>query len=158
MALVQGVEQAAESHPESAVCFLHLVLVVRPIDALAENMPEALLVTGAEGYLTQTANRVEKDHPGVSVSWEVVTGFDVANTLVSIAEGTKSVEGQHVVAHSRDVTGGAPLSHESGAYTLLVMATHGRTGIMRWLWGSITERVVATTELPLLLVRPNKPV
>jgi nucleotide-binding universal stress UspA family protein len=36
------------------------------------------------------------------------------------------------------------------------MATHGRTGIIHWVWGSITERVIHKSRLPVLLVRPAK--
>jgi hypothetical protein len=37
------------------------------------------------------------------------------------------------------------------------MATHGRTGIALWALGSVTERVVQSTQLPMLIVRaPEK--
>jgi hypothetical protein len=34
------------------------------------------------------------------------------------------------------------------------MATHGRTGFQHWVLGSVTERVLGTTRLPILIVRP----
>ncbi len=37
--------------------------------------------------------------------------------------------------------------------TLVSMATHGRSGLNRWLLGSVTEKVLRTTNSPLLLVR-----
>jgi nucleotide-binding universal stress UspA family protein len=37
--------------------------------------------------------------------------------------------------------------------TLVTMATHGRSGINRWLLGSVTEKVLRGTTNPLLLVR-----
>lgn len=37
--------------------------------------------------------------------------------------------------------------------TLLAMATHGRSGMSRWLLGSVAEKVLRTTTNPLLLVR-----
>ncbi len=44
---------------------------------------------------------------------------------------------------------------EGGAdYDLIAMATHGRTGLKRFLLGSITEQIFGTTTLPLLIVRP----
>ena len=154
VALVRGVELATRVPKGSIGCLLHLVLVVRPIDILVENMPEALVVPGAEGYLQRIAAGLEASHPGVAVSWEVVTGSDVAGTLVTIANGAKSANGQEAVVTSSE-GGGAPVPGESNEYTLLAMATHGRTGVMRWVWGSITERVVQKTELPVLLVRPQ---
>jgi nucleotide-binding universal stress UspA family protein len=37
--------------------------------------------------------------------------------------------------------------------TLIAMATHGRSGVTRWLLGSVTERVLRGTVNPLLVVR-----
>ena len=36
---------------------------------------------------------------------------------------------------------------------LVVMGTHGRTGLDRYLLGSVTERVVRTSDVPVLTVR-----
>ncbi|HUK40328.1 MAG TPA: universal stress protein [Candidatus Acidoferrales bacterium] len=40
--------------------------------------------------------------------------------------------------------------------TLIAMATHGRSGIDRWLLGSVVEKVVRGTTNPLLLVRAGE--
>ena len=37
---------------------------------------------------------------------------------------------------------------------LLAMATHGTSGIVRWAMGSVTDRVLHATKLPILVVRP----
>ena len=37
--------------------------------------------------------------------------------------------------------------------TLISMATHGRSGLDRWLMGSVTEKVLRSTTNPLLLIR-----
>ncbi len=42
------------------------------------------------------------------------------------------------------------------SYDLMAMATHGRSGLQRMLMGSVTEHVLGTTRLPLLIVRPHK--
>ena len=36
------------------------------------------------------------------------------------------------------------------------MATHGRSGLQRWLLGSVAEKVLRATENPLLLVRASE--
>lgn len=64
---------------------------------------------------------------------------DVADTLIRVAE----------------------LGEETGTYEvqgcdLIAMATHGRGGLQRWMLGSITERVLDGTNLPLLIVRPQE--
>jgi nucleotide-binding universal stress UspA family protein len=40
---------------------------------------------------------------------------------------------------------------------LIVMSTHGRSGAVRWILGSVAEKVLHSTHIPLLLVRPGKP-
>ncbi|MFC1963842.1 universal stress protein [Chloroflexota bacterium] len=43
-----------------------------------------------------------------------------------------------------------------GAFKLIIMATHGRSGISRWAVGSVADKVVrATTRQPILLIRAN---
>ncbi|MCP5098111.1 MAG: universal stress protein [Chloroflexi bacterium] len=37
---------------------------------------------------------------------------------------------------------------------LIVMATHGRTGLSRWAYGSVTEKVLRGTERAMLVIRP----
>jgi hypothetical protein len=39
---------------------------------------------------------------------------------------------------------------------LIVMATHGRRGLARWLLGSVADEVVRFASCPVLLVRQNK--
>lgn len=39
---------------------------------------------------------------------------------------------------------------------LVVMSTHGRTGIARMLFGSVAHEVIRELEIPVLLVRPNQ--
>jgi len=39
--------------------------------------------------------------------------------------------------------------------TLIIMATHGRSGLSRWAYGSVADKVVHGSESPMLLVRPQ---
>jgi nucleotide-binding universal stress UspA family protein len=38
---------------------------------------------------------------------------------------------------------------------LIVMATHGRSGISRLLWGSVAYQILRTAYIPVLMVRPQ---
>jgi nucleotide-binding universal stress UspA family protein len=38
--------------------------------------------------------------------------------------------------------------------SMIAMTTHGRTGIMRWLMGSVADQIIRSSEVPLLLIRP----
>ncbi len=68
-------------------------------------------------------------------------------------EATTSVESDPDVAEAiiKQAEGS-----ETGSYDLIAMATHGRGGIDHFVMGSVTERVLHTTKLPLLVVRPAK--
>jgi len=69
---------------------------------------------------------VAKTFPGASVEWTVEGGAP-AEVIIAKAAGNQG--------------------------TLLVMATHGRSGLNRFLLGSIAEKVLRGTASPLLLVR-----
>ena len=36
---------------------------------------------------------------------------------------------------------------------LVIMSTHGRSGISRWVWGSVAERLLHSVHTPILLIR-----
>lgn len=38
---------------------------------------------------------------------------------------------------------------------VIVMSTHGRSGIKRWLLGSVADRVVTHSNTPVMLIRPG---
>lgn len=96
----------------------------------------------AIGYLSTVADNLRNSWavaPGLKVTWSVTVNEDVADTLIRMAE----------------------LGEETGTYKvqgcdLIAMATHGRGGLQRWMLGSITERVLDGTKLPLLIVRPQE--
>jgi len=44
---------------------------------------------------------------------------------------------------------------QQGGFDLIVMSTHGRTGIAHALLGSVAERVVRRSPVPVLTIRPE---
>jgi nucleotide-binding universal stress UspA family protein len=38
---------------------------------------------------------------------------------------------------------------------VIAMSTHGRTGVQRWLLGSVADRVVHYSPIPVMLIHPN---
>ena len=117
---------------------LHLVLVVSPSDIDEANMPDALIVQGAKEYLRDIAERLKQEQTGLTITWTVGVGSDSAETIIRVAENGEDAEGAGLF----------------GAGDVLAMATHGRTGMTHWALGSITERVLSGTRLPLLVVHP----
>ena len=39
---------------------------------------------------------------------------------------------------------------------LVVMTSHGRTGVSRWLFGSVAQKVMQGIDVPVLIIRPDK--
>jgi nucleotide-binding universal stress UspA family protein len=39
---------------------------------------------------------------------------------------------------------------------LVVMSSHGRTGINRWLFGSVAQKVMQEVNVPVMIIRPDK--
>lgn len=43
------------------------------------------------------------------------------------------------------------------AVDLIIIASHGRSGVVRWVLGSVAAKLLRSTARPLLLVRPGQP-
>jgi nucleotide-binding universal stress UspA family protein len=105
-------------------------LAIVPDSLLEETRQEA------ETYVKAVADRLSAGplagtRPTITSSVTVST--DVAGTILKQAENA-------------ELTGG---------YSLIAMATHGRSGLKRLVMGSVTEHVLEATTLPLLIVRPS---
>lgn len=117
---------------------LHLTMALTPLETDAAYMPEGLTLLGARTYLGHIADRLSSAHPQLTVTWSITSGFDTADALLRVAET------------GEDAMGAGPPSR----CDLIAMATHGRTGVARWALGSITERVLHASTLPMLVIRP----
>ncbi len=131
---------------------MHLVLVVSPYEAGESQMPEALTVVGAQEYLRHVSQRLEADAPTIRVQWRIYAGLDIA---YSILHGEDIAAQQVLAGGAQNVQDVGDADERAHAYDLLAMSTHGRTGMTRWATGSITERVLQQTSLPVLVVRAH---
>ncbi len=109
------------------------VRVLKPIQFIAEDvtLPDkewkrlyAEERAESENYLKQLVSRLKYDK--VNVKWQVLEG-QVADNLVDYA-----------VKNNVD---------------LIIIATHGRSGISRWVWGSVADRILRSACVPVLMVR-----
>jgi nucleotide-binding universal stress UspA family protein len=117
---------------------LHLTQVVKPLQNPAGEASRARVTT----YLTQVTERWQEmaKELGISLSWSVALETDVASALLSQAEPGE--QGQ-ATAGSRGCD-------------LIAISTHGWHGLERWVMGSVTDRLLNTTRLPILIVRPPR--
>jgi nucleotide-binding universal stress UspA family protein len=125
---------------------LHLTHVVKlPVGISQEDVADEMYGEALEhikAYLVATGRRLQemlKDLK-LSITCSVALDTDIADALIRTAEA----EEERKEAEGR------------AGYSLIAMSTHGRGGIERWVMGSVTENVLNTTKLPLLIVRPLK--
>ena len=78
----------------------------------------------AEKYLTHLAEELKKS--GLMVATEVKIGMQVAAEITDFAKQRR--------------------------VDLIVMCTHGRSGITRWVLGSVAHKVLIRAETPIFLV------
>ncbi|MCL9816924.1 universal stress protein [Natronocalculus amylovorans] len=82
-------------------------------------------------------------------------------------EGERAVGAIEDAGRERGVTVTTAVSHgaphaqileyaDESDVDLIVMGTHGRTGLNRYLLGSVTERVVRSSDVPVLTVRQEE--
>lgn len=111
---------------------VHLLSVVPVVD------PEAMHAAGvavdweaqlqrAREYLAGIRKRLLSD--GVEAEWDVCQG-DIAEEILRYCD-------------QQDCS-------------LIVMSTHGRSGLGRWVYGSIADRVLRHAAVPVLLVRASE--
>ncbi|GCE06526.1 universal stress protein [Dictyobacter aurantiacus] len=124
---------------------VHLLRVIEPINLSDEEAFEEiyhlnlqdLVRQQAQEYLQGVVKRLElaaRACENIKIIGHLKSGADIAQEIIQYAEN-----------------GGAS---QYPTCQLLAMTTHGRNKIDRWIFGSIAERVLNRTKLPLLIMRP----
>ncbi len=94
----------------------------------AEHIREAedKLEAGARKYLGKIATKLRKD--GISAETKLVVNGEPAAKILGVAKEEK--------------------------VDLIIMSTHGRSGFSRWVLGSVAERVLSHSSVPVLMAIP----
>ncbi len=129
---------------------LHFVRVIKPPTTQELRMAgeqgsseslEANKLHKAKSYLSSIADQFRGGplaRLNLSITWSVAVAQDVAHAIIQMAENGEDAEGAGAF----------------GRCDLIAIATHGRGGLQRWVMGSVTERILGATKLPILIVRP----
>lgn len=119
---------------QSRLLLVYVVNVPHAASAFADEAHDQLLdhirhrvFADALAYLE--AKEIGLRQQGYRVASKLIEGQDVADTILEIAR-------EELV-------------------DTIVMCTHGRSGIGRWVFGSVAEKVLRGAEIPLLLLRPE---
>jgi nucleotide-binding universal stress UspA family protein len=94
------------------------------LDAENTEAIETEMKAASENYLSALLARTH--YGGVRVEWKVLSGR-VAETLADFAT--------------------------SNGADLIVIATHGRAGVSRWVLGSVADRILRSSCVPVLMIR-----
>jgi nucleotide-binding universal stress UspA family protein len=78
----------------------------------------------AKNYLSRLSDQLKKEN--LSIGTALVTAEDTAGAILDYAK--------------------------DNAVDLIVMTSHGRSGLSRWLMGSVAEKVVKSSQSPVLMV------
>jgi nucleotide-binding universal stress UspA family protein len=108
----------------------------------AKHGSEEFMRDEAKKYLIGTRERLKGSDIGklnLAIEWSIEESKDVASALIEAAESGKTIES----------------SYEFSGCDLIAIATHGRGGLQRLMAGSVTEDVLGSTNLPMLIVRPR---
>lgn len=140
---------------------IHRILVPLDGSKAAEQALSAArgLATTAECeiVLLTTIARMERWATSETPAWEAEEET-VANRYLDAVAGQLRDEGFQVTTR---FAWGRPADvirevAEEANIDLIVMTTHGRSGLARWLIGSVTDSVLRTSERPLLLIRAQE--
>ena len=82
-------------------------------------------MAAAKEYLSKVQSQLTSE--GLNVSSEVLEG-KAAESIIEFAE--------------------------QNAVDLIAIATHGRSGISRWVFGSVADKLLRSSHVPVLMIRP----
>lgn len=139
-ALAENILPHAEVMARSSACGLLLLHVITPSETNQTRLWSAAApadlrrqweeedLTRIHSYLAALAARLQAE--GLHVRTEVLTEPDPAEAIINRAAGDPAI-------------------------TLIALATHGRSGLSRWVFGSVAAKLLSVAPKPLLLLRTH---
>lgn len=104
------------------------------------------------------ARLLSSELPRVAEAVEREARIREAGYLETVAEAARSTHGLSVTTALLEGPAASALAEHVRACRigLVVMTTHGRGGLSRWWLGSVTDRLLRRTPVPLLLLHPRE--
>ncbi len=87
---------------------------------------------------------------------ELSSAVQEAETYLETIASQMRSEGFHVFVEVSDMPAAEAIVDYASYHdvSLIAIATHGRSGLSRWIFGSVTQKVLHATHVPLLVIRP----
>jgi nucleotide-binding universal stress UspA family protein len=140
--------------------FKHLLVPLDGSELSEEALPAALYLARTIGAQVTLLHVIEHNPPDAVHGQRHITTVEegagyLASTIQSV--GSDAMIGQHVHPNRENDVARSIVDHaEEMGIDLIIMCTHGRSSLRRWLFGSIAQRVIAMGETPVLLIHPNE--
>jgi nucleotide-binding universal stress UspA family protein len=129
--------EAALPHAEALAKSEHAEIVILRVpsapvseflsrDPMLAEMIHTDMEKESEEYVHNKVTELEKEHIKVT---GITKDGPVPDTILDVAEETHA--------------------------DMIAMSTHGRTGVSRWLMGSVADKVIHHAHIPVMLIHPN---
>jgi nucleotide-binding universal stress UspA family protein len=124
--------------------------------AMAGETPEVVLLMVLEGisYLTYVSNTRTSDSTIRNIEKENQDKAQEYMDKVADRLKNEGISAQGVVVWGRPADEILKYIKEN-KIDLVIMSTHGRSGIPRWAFGSVADKVIRYSTAPILIVPPN---
>jgi len=101
-------------------------------------------VRGETGWLT------EEETKHLDARSQAVAESYLDNLVSGLDYGKVAVQRQVLVGRAAEQLAEYARKNE---VDLIVVATHGRSGVSRWVWGSVADKLLRSAHVPVLMVR-----
>ena len=136
----------------------HIIVPLDTSDVSAEALDAAAELAGAFGakitllVVLDTAVRNGLREAAESESVRIETEAESYLGAIATDLGERGLDVTTRIVDSPDPAGGISDGAKAEEADLIVMCTHGRTGAERWLLGSVTDRVIRSTTVPVYVI------
>ncbi len=126
------------------------------VDSLvkAGQVGEVVFVRVAEPYSFSLMSGEELPKPDDIIRFDAQVKLEAEKYLQDVATRAKSngatIRGEVLIGKPS-----VKLAEyaNNGGFDLVMIATHGRSGVSRWVWGSVADRLLRAVCVPILMVR-----
>ncbi len=117
---------------------------VRNVTFLSVVEPFYLPSTGGEGYTfsDEDVTKFDKEH--------MQDAGDYLSRVRAEQSYKPAIKTEVVKGHAAEAITEFAAKH---GVDLIIISTHGRSGISRWVWGSVADRVLQASWVPVFMVR-----
>ena len=120
-------------------CNTHDVILIEAVEPITNESLQFLSHTGRDPLEAEEQNRVEAKNYLEGVSERLKSEGLPTKLIITDGHPDKTIL-EYAVDNNVD---------------LIIMSTHGRSGASRWFYGSVADKIVKTSSIPVMLITPD---